>query len=190
MRPAFLLIGWWLVAALPAQTQFQDRSAGAFTDSPQRLPPEVPPSSVIVTIDVDGDQDQDVLFPTVTRLLINMHRQLNTTRLAISGRPFALRFDARPGYGTADHTALAWIGAPRDVPATIPGLGTLWLDLSTAVALPPVQILAATGSATQSFQIPAAPSLIGAVFYTQALMLASDTGLIRLTGHTAERVLR
>jgi hypothetical protein len=71
----------------------------------------------------------------------------------------------------------------------LPPFGTIGLDLSQAVGLPPFFIPQPTGMNSVSVLVPDDPSLIGVPVFAQAL-LVPYAGPWRLTNVTADKIMR
>jgi hypothetical protein len=159
--------------------------SGVFTEEPARA--ERISGSLLTPADVDADDDLDLLVTSGSggsRIFVNRHRHLSAPLLARLGRTYQLVVDAQPGYGTAPHVAVPLLGTAR---ARIPWppFGTLGLAPKTLVALPPVAVPVATGSAVIELVIPDSPALLGRTLLGQALLLP-ESGTPHFTGVVAD----
>ncbi|MEM7200045.1 MAG: VCBS repeat-containing protein [Planctomycetota bacterium] len=181
-----------LVLADPLQSRiFWNAGDGRFTEAPGSLPAGARSTGVVFGGDFDLDADVDVFLGTDVlgggqRLYFNRQRQLEAPLLARSGSEYTLRAFARRAVAPTPDLAVPVLSAGT---GRLPlPWGVLGLDPTQLVALPPFAILPASGTGTGMFVVPAQPSLLGASFYTQALLVGR--GQARLTNVAADTVFR
>ncbi len=164
--------------------------AAAYVDVTTRMPVDGEWTHGVATGDLDGDGDTDLVYgsDTSSRVYFNLLRQLDTPFLLTVGMSY--RVDV---YSRASPVGPADVGYPLLSPATasvpLPPFGTLGLDPSRVVALPPVVIPQPAGVGSLSLPVPSATALVGAAVYGQALVVRSS-GPARLTNVTGDSVTR
>jgi hypothetical protein len=126
--------------------------------------------------DADRDEDLDVLdladlAPTLVHR--NRHTQLAAPWLALTGRPYELRYSCRPGEADPGRFAIQVMGyALAAVPSACPPFGTFLLDPTALLDLQPwVPLDPATGEGTYAFVVPGTPALLGQFFAVQGLLV-------------------
>ncbi|MEM7200200.1 MAG: VCBS repeat-containing protein [Planctomycetota bacterium] len=164
--------------------------AARFSEATGELPGDARSSGVVLCGDFDRDADLDLLLGSSTdgggrRLYFNRSRQLEAPLLAVPGRAYTLRIQARSAPPRPNLALIALSTGESRVPLP---WGILGLDPTQLVALPPIPIAAASGQAEESLVIPAQPALAGVPFYLQALL--TGTGAARLTNVEADTVWR
>jgi hypothetical protein len=150
--------------------------SGSYSDATAvRMPADNDDTRAVGLCDVDGDGDLDVVFGNgvltpQNRLYLNLLRQLDAPYPAQLGKHYVLAAYAR--YGRAANGDLAYpLLAPATANIPLPPFGTLLLEPSSMVALPPLAIPQPAGSSFLVFVVPNLPSLVDATIYAQALLI-------------------
>lgn len=169
------------------QAVLRNDGSGRFVEATQELVDLTPwYSSAYSTLlgDVDRDGDLDLLLsvggstscssggPLLSNaaLFTNLLRQLDAPQLALSGESYEIRAYARGGTPSLVHIAIPYIAsAAADI--ALPPLGTLGIDPSTMIALPPFVIGHQNGVGSLRIDLPHVPSLAGTPLRTQAVVL-------------------
>lgn len=123
-------------------------------------------ASAVALGDVDGDRDVDVLLGS--QLFRNLLGQLEAPFLMRPGHVFRLDAHAR---SAPPRFADVFVPLVSTQGARIPvgSLGTLALDPSTAVALPPMVLVAPQTSAEYEWTVPNTSALVGMQLFAQAV---------------------
>ncbi|MBL8755358.1 MAG: VCBS repeat-containing protein [Planctomycetes bacterium] len=169
----------------PAVQLAVNDGTGNFALAPSRLSIANVGSSRLTGGDFDGDGDVDFVVADSagpSRLVLNRHRDLVPGQPVV-GQTWNVQMASEPGYATLHHTArLAIAVAALPSPATIPGVGDLWLDLSLGYVFFENVVFAGSGQCTFPFVVPPSPSLVGLPLYLQGL-LEQYRAPTRLTAH-------
>ncbi|MEM7205605.1 MAG: VCBS repeat-containing protein [Planctomycetota bacterium] len=161
--------------------------AGGFVAAPGRLAGFEHPTTALALQDLDGDGDLEMLEGVrgPNRLSLNLLRQLDSA-LPVRA-PGALRLDVYARYTQPRPTMAVPLlaSAPAQIPVS--PFGTLGLEPSLTVALPPLALTAA-GDGSLGLSVPAQPTLVGRSVFAQALLLP-PAGTSALTNATADVIL-
>lgn len=168
---------------------------GSFSDATaSRLPADSDTTNAVVSADVDGDGDPDLLSGNGgnpagverNKLHFNLQRQIHAPLSAVIGSAYPVEVHAEPGFASSFHLALPMIAAvERQTP--LPPFGTFGLEPTVTVKLPLLYIPPPGGVASIGLSIPNVPRLIGQTIFTQALVMDA-TGFAQLTGVMADRI--
>jgi hypothetical protein len=122
------------------------------------------------------------------RLYLNLLGQLNTPLRILPGLEFRLEGYARYGPPRPGDIAFAFISTAR-ARIQLPPYGTIGIDVSEAVGLPPFFIPQPSGMSSVSVVVPNDPNLIDVWVYAQALLVPFG-GPWRVTNVTADQIGR
>jgi hypothetical protein len=140
---------------------------GSFSDATAEIPTAASNAGPLVTGDIDGDGDVDVVSADGGRLRIlsNLTRQVSWRGLPRIGKPLTIDL-CGPPLG-------AWfLGASAGASSVpIPPLGTLRLDPATLLVVH-AGLLDGQGRFAIPSNVPADPLLVGATLYLQAVVVA------------------
>lgn len=157
---------------------FDNDGSGRFVELPR-----APTSAVPLAVgDLDGDDDVDVLLGSrdaVVEVATNQRRQLHFGRLARVGRRTSLDVYAVGRAPGADLALPVLAARPARLP--VPGLGIVGVDPASAVFGQSITLAQGRGVGRWSFRVPASSSLIGGVFYAQALIVEGSSLLLTNT---------
>ena len=143
-----------------------------FKAAPKALGSDVYDSFAVIATDIDDDGDDDLIFATAdrNRLLLNQHRQFDAPFAAISGQSFSVVATFAPGYATTNDFAIPILSIGLSAqPLSIPGRGTLRVDLARSLWLAPMRVSPPGGSSELRLPLPRLAGLRGQRLTLQAL---------------------
>lgn len=152
--------------------------AGFFTNVTGSHMPSSPRANAVAMGDLDNDADVDIVFapdwaPNIGpqhRVWFNLRHQLHAETPPQIGQTYTLDAYARHGQPSAVDIALPYVSlAPASI--SLPPFGTIGIDPSQAIALPPFVIPQPLGRGSASLAVPGTPSLVGTQLYSQALLV-------------------
>ena len=167
---------------------YRNDGQGTYTDvTAARMPAHADPTWAVALGDVDDDGDVDQVFGNSGRnqLYLNLIRQLDSPLLLRIGHTFTLEAHARHG---AVEVALPYLST-RTASTPLPPLGTLRLDPTLLLPLPPIVVPQPAGVGSIVIPIPTQPDLVGVPIYTQALQ-GPSLARARLTNLTCDVIIR
>ena len=156
-----------LASSAIAQVQFDELGIA-------RMPADRDSTVAVVLGDVDGDGDPDLAFANRGANLLhsNLLRQLDTPLRVIPGREYRVDAYARYGVPRSMDVAFPFVStATARIP--LPPLGTLGLDPTLMIPLPPFVIPRPSGKGFVSVILPNDPNLVGVTIYAQAFARAA-----------------
>jgi len=169
---------------------YENFGAGGFREVVNAAPATVTSTAAVAFVDLDGDGDLDLAEGNrgADRVLLGVHRQLSSHRLAIPGGDLEFSLRARavvPGFVPF---AVLMAGVPATAPWPTP-FGAARLDGSTLAVVAIVGVPA--GGATWRMPVGTSPALLGVTGGFQALFVAGP-GTVRwaLSGLVLETVPR
>ncbi len=161
---------------------FVNDGAANFTEQSSLLPATT--AFRLLALDADGDGDDDIAaleYSLPNRLLLSLHTQLDSPLPASVGRWYWLEAYVIPGSAPMAAWAVAAISGNRLSPPLSLPWGSLHIDPTQWVALPPRFIPAPGGMTRWVVRLPQEASIVGRTIYAQALVERLGGGSVQLT---------
>ena len=172
---------------------YLNNGTGTYTDATAvRMPVRIDITYAVALDDVDGDGDLDMVFGNIgqNRLYLNLLRQLDAPFPLRIGQTYTLAAYARYGPKSEIDVALLFLsGATAQVP--LPPFGTIGLDPTQLLTVPPFPIPQPAGVGSVSFTVPNVEIFVGTFVYAQALLVPlAFPAQARLTNVTADEIVQ